>query len=65
MLSERIGEVFPAVVSGVNKHGTWARLLELPIEGKLNREVKLGTKLQVRLSQVNIERGFIDFQVAH
>ncbi len=65
LLSERIGEVFPAVVSGVNKHGTWARLLELPIEGKLNREVKLGTKLQVRLSQVNIERGFIDFQVAH
>jgi VacB/RNase II family 3'-5' exoribonuclease len=64
MLVDRVGEVFLALVSGLNENGTWVRLLEIPIEGKLNTTAELGTRLFVRLFAVQVERGFLDFEVA-
>jgi len=64
LLESRIGETFDALVTGAADKGTWVRLLDLPVEGKLtgfNNE-DVGNKLQVKLIHVNVERGYIDFK---
>jgi VacB/RNase II family 3'-5' exoribonuclease len=63
-LSGRIGETFDALVTGDSEKGTWVRLLQLPVEGKLEggqTRVEVGDQIRVRLASLNIERGFIDF----
>ncbi len=64
MLRNRIGQAFDAIVTGVNAHGTFVRLLSPPVEGMLiegAEGVDVGMALRVRLKATNIERGFIDF----
>jgi VacB/RNase II family 3'-5' exoribonuclease len=64
LLSRRIGETFDALVTGASEKGTWVRLLKPPAEGKLlsgQAGIKVGDKIKVRLSSLNVERGFIDF----
>lgn len=63
LLSHKIGETFQVVVSGQNQHGTWVRLLDMPVEGKLLGRSQMGKRLRVRLVGVNIEKGFIDFSL--
>jgi exoribonuclease R len=63
-LSNRIGEVFDALVTGASEKGTWVRLLKPPFEGKLmtgQEGAKVGDLIRVQLTGLNIERGFIDF----
>lgn len=63
-LSNKIGTTYSAMVSGVAKEGTWVRISSPPIEGKLSRGAQgldVGDKLQVRLTSVNIPKGYIDF----
>ncbi len=63
-MSGRIGEVFDAIVTGASEKGTWVRLLNPPIEGRLASgptKVEVGNQIRVRLVSLNIERGFIDF----
>lgn len=63
-LSGRIGESFDALVTGASEKGTWVRLLKPPVEGKLttgHEGVDVGDQIKVRLTGLNIERGFIDF----
>jgi len=65
LMKSRIGEVFEAIVSGASEKGTWIRLFHPHVEGKLVdgfRGMEVGNKLNVRLIQVNIEEGFIDFE---
>jgi exoribonuclease R len=62
MLKPRIGQHFTVVVSGQNHVSTWVRLLDMPVEGKLSGYARLGQVLDVRLTSVNIEKGFIDFE---
>ncbi len=64
MLQSRIGETFDAIVSGANDKGTWVRLLEMPVEGKLDGKARMGQPLTVRLTGTNVEKGFIDFEKA-
>jgi exoribonuclease II len=64
LLSGRIGESFDSLVTGASEKGTWVRLLKPPVEGKLvsgYEGVKVGDRIRVRLTRVNVERGFIDF----
>jgi exoribonuclease-2 len=64
LLSGRIGETFDALVTGASEKGTWVRLLKPPVEGKLitgHQGVDVGDQIKVRLTGLNIERGFIDF----
>ena len=35
LLESRIGEQFDAIVTGASDKGTWARLLDIPVEGKV------------------------------
>ena len=60
----RIGERFPALVTGSSDKGTWARLLTIPVEGRVVRGFEgmdVGDQIRVQLLSVNVERGFIDF----
>jgi VacB/RNase II family 3'-5' exoribonuclease len=63
-LTGRIGETFDALVPGASDKGTWVRVLKPPVEGRLmagHEGVDVGDQIKVRLTGLNVERGFIDF----
>ena len=67
VLESHIGEVFQAIVTGNTPEGVWVRLIQPPVEGKLQvagQGPDVGAKLRVKLVSTNVERGFIDFVVA-
>ena len=64
LLQHRIGQFFNAVVTGTADKGTWVRVFEPPVEGKLVGHLpplRVGQKLRVKLVTTQVERGFIDF----
>jgi VacB/RNase II family 3'-5' exoribonuclease len=65
LLESRIGERFDAIVTGAAAKGTWVRLFNPPVEGKLVRGIEgldVGHKLRVQLIHTDVENGFIDFK---
>ena len=67
LLESRIGEQFAALVTGASAKGTWARLLTIPVEGRVVRGFEgadVGDQIRVQLISVDVERGFIDFSRA-
>jgi VacB/RNase II family 3'-5' exoribonuclease len=63
-LKPRIGEEFSAIVTGVTPRGTFARLLNPPVDGRIMRGeegLRVGDKVRVRLVSTNPQLGFIDF----
>jgi len=65
LLESRIGEQFDSIVTGAAPKGTWVRLLELPVEGKLVagfQGVDVGDHLRVQLVETDVEQGYIDFK---
>jgi exoribonuclease II len=65
VVQSRVGDVFDAIVTGASSKGTFVRVKTPPIEGKLlgsHPGLDVGDRLRVRLSGVNIDRGFIDFR---
>ena len=65
LLESRIGEQFDAIITGASDKGTWVRLLQSPIEGRLESGFKgldVGHGLRVQLVRTDVERGFIDFK---
>jgi exoribonuclease-2 len=65
LLSQRMGETFDAIVTGVKEDGTYARLLKPPAEGKIVENahgLDVGDKVQVKLVDVDPAKGFIDFR---
>jgi exoribonuclease-2 len=64
LLEPRIGQSFEALVTGASQKGTWVRLLQPPVEGKLVHGadgLDVGDRVQVTLVATDVERGFIDF----
>jgi len=64
LLEKRLGERFDAVVTGASEKGTWVRVFDPPVEGKLVHGFEglaVGKKLRVKLISTDVERGFIDF----
>ena len=64
LLSGREGESFDGVVTGASVKGTWARVFQPPVEGKIvrgSRGLEVGDRVTVRLLHTDIEAGFIDF----
>jgi exoribonuclease-2 len=68
VVQSRVGDEFEAIVTGASSKGTWVRVTRPPIEGRLVRgaagDLDVGDRLRVRLSGVNVDRGFIDFERA-
>ncbi len=65
LLSQYIGEHYQALVTGVTDKGTWVRVLTPPIEGKLIKGFKdldVGDHVEVQLSNVDVIKGYIDFE---
>ncbi len=65
LLESKVGERFDAQVTGASEKGTWARLLTLPVEGRVVggfEGLDVGDEVRVQLLSVNVERGFIDFR---
>jgi exoribonuclease-2 len=64
LLGPRIGEMFDAMVTGVTDQGTWVRIRQPAVEGKLVKGpagAKVGNRLRVRLVSTDVDRGHIDF----
>lgn len=64
VLRPRIGQSFPAVVTGVNNYGTFVRTLDPHVDGKLvqgEKGLDVGDKVTVKLISTDPQRGFIDF----
>ncbi|HEY3275212.1 MAG TPA: RNB domain-containing ribonuclease [Syntrophorhabdaceae bacterium] len=65
LLESRIGDRFNAIVTGAAPKGTWVRLLEFPVEGRLMHGfegVDVGHRISVQLIHTDVDRGFIDFR---
>jgi exoribonuclease-2 len=65
VLSNRIGETFPGIITGASPKGTYVRLLSFPAEGRVVRHAEgldVGDKVQVRLISVEVPKGFIDLE---
>jgi exoribonuclease-2 len=66
VLHPRIGQSFPAIVTGVNKYGTFVRTLNPHVDGMVTQGGKgldVGDTVTARLISTDPERGFIDFAV--
>jgi exoribonuclease-2 len=64
LLEPRIGERFAALVTGASPKGTWVRILQPPVEGKLVRGANgldVGDQVHVELIHTDVEQGHIDF----
>jgi len=67
LLESRITEQFDALVTGASGKGTWVRLLQMPVEGRLVQgfeSLDVGDRVRVELVSTDVERGFIDFRRA-
>jgi len=63
-LAGRIGERFDALVTGAGPKGTWVRLAQTAVEGRLEQGAEgldVGDRVRVRLTHTDPARGFIDF----
>jgi VacB/RNase II family 3'-5' exoribonuclease len=67
LLEHRVGEMFDAIITGVNQNGTYARLTHPPAEGRVmrgERGLDVGDRVRVQLIDVDVEKGYIDFAKA-
>ena len=64
LLSGRIGEAFAGLVTGASPKGTWVRIVQPPVEGRVERGsagLAVGDRVTVKLVHTDVARGFIDF----
>jgi VacB/RNase II family 3'-5' exoribonuclease len=67
LLAGRIGEQFDAIVTGASPKGTWARIFQPPVEGRIVHGfdgLDVGDKVRVALISTDVDKGFIDFRRA-
>ena len=63
LLEHRVGEEFAGIVTGASAKGTWVRIFEPPVEGRLESGtdgLDVGDRVHVKLIRTDPERGFID-----
>ncbi|EFB41074.1 RNB domain-containing ribonuclease [Parachlamydia acanthamoebae] len=68
ILKNQIGQIYSAIVTGASSKGTWVRLLDPPVEGKLVsgfKHLDVGDTIEVELLQVDVAQGYIDFGRHH
>jgi exoribonuclease-2 len=65
VLEHQIGQTFAGVVTGASAKGTYVRIFDPPVEGRIMRgfaSLRVGATVDVKLTAVNFERGFLDFE---
>ena len=66
LLAGRVGQQFDGLVTGAADKGTWVRIVDPPVEGKVVRGFRgldVGDRVTVELVGTNVDRGFIDFAI--
>jgi exoribonuclease-2 len=66
VLHPRIGQSFPAIVTGVNNYGVFVRTLDPHVDGMVvsgGKGLDVGDKVTAKLVSTDPQRGFIDFAV--
>ena len=64
LLERRIGERFAAIVTGASEKGTWVRIENPTVEGRVVRGFEgldVGDAVEVELLRTDAPRGYIDF----
>lgn len=64
LLEDSIGQEFRGIVTGASPKGTWARIFNPPVEGRIEQGasgLEVGDLVRVRLTHTDPDRGFIDF----
>jgi VacB/RNase II family 3'-5' exoribonuclease len=64
LLHDKVNQEFKAIVTGTTPKGTFARLINPPVDGRIvkgERGLRVGDKTRVRLLSTDPKRGFIDF----
>jgi len=64
LLDGQIGREFDGIVTGASPKGTWARIFDPPVEGRITERsqgLDVGDRVRVKLVHIDPERGFIDF----
>ncbi len=64
LLDGQIGREFDGIVTGASPKGTWARIFDPPVEGRItegSQGLDVGDRVRVKLIHTDPERGFIDF----
>jgi len=64
VLGRRIGEAFDGVITGASEKGTYVRIFDPPVEGRVVRNeagLRVGTAVKVKLTATDFERGYLDF----
>lgn len=64
LLSSQIGASFKGIITGAGEKGTWVRIFQPAVEGKVIQgfeKLNIGDKVSVQLKFVDISKGFIDF----
>jgi VacB/RNase II family 3'-5' exoribonuclease len=65
LLGSDIGRQFDGIITGVSDKGTWVRIFNPPVEGKLVNGFEgmdVGNRIRVQLIHTDVNRGFIDFK---
>ena len=65
LLQHRVGDVFAGIITGAGDKGCFVRVFDPTAEGKVvrgERGLAVGQKVQVRLVDVSVQKGFIDFE---
>jgi len=66
MLANQIGHVYDGMITGASPKGTWVRIFKPPVEGRVvsgEKGLDVGDRCQVKLLEVDVLKGFIDFAV--
>jgi exoribonuclease-2 len=64
LLQNRVGQIFDGVVTGVSDKGTYVRVFDPPVEGRILRRAdghRVGDRVRVELLGTDFERGYVDF----
>ena len=65
LLQHSIGHQYDGIVTGVSDKGTWVRIFQPPVEGKVVtgfEGLDVGQRVRVQLMHTDVYRGFIDFK---
>jgi exoribonuclease-2 len=65
LLEGRVGETFDGVITGAADKGTWVRIFNPPVEGRVVRgfqSMRVGDEAHLVLVHTDFDRGYLDFE---